>query len=96
MGPQHLDFLVHLDSDDLVNVYQWHIQQDHALRQRASESMSDEEVVRFGKRYMPAYELYPGQLRRGIFRSGLSDSEKGQLRVVLGQDRIFVDTFLYQ
>jgi D-glycerate 3-kinase len=31
MGPQHLDCLVHLDTDDLVNVYEWRIQQEHAL-----------------------------------------------------------------
>jgi D-glycerate 3-kinase len=96
MGPQHLDFLVHLDTDDLVNVYQWRIQQEHALRQRASESMSDEEVVRFVKRYMPAYELYLDQLRRGIFDSTLSDAGKGQLRVVLDQDRNIVDTVMHK
>ncbi|CAI7670253.1 unnamed protein product [Penicillium bialowiezense] len=49
MGPQHLDFIVHLDTDDLVNVYQWRIQQEHALRQRTNESMTDEEVIRFVK-----------------------------------------------
>jgi D-glycerate 3-kinase len=27
MGPQHFDYLVHLDTDDLVNVYEWRIQQ---------------------------------------------------------------------
>lgn len=96
MGPQHLDFLVHLDTDNLVNVYQWRIQQEHALRQRASESMSDEEVVRFVKGYMPAYELHLDQLRRGLFNSSLSDAGKGQLRVVLDQDRNIVDTVLYQ
>ncbi|KAJ5336793.1 uncharacterized protein N7506_004815 [Penicillium brevicompactum] len=95
MGPQHLDFIVHLDTDDLVNVYQWRIQQEHALRQRANESMSDEEVIRFVKGYMPAYELYLDQLRRGFFDATSSDTGKGQLRVVLNQTRKVVETALY-
>ncbi|KAJ9481981.1 hypothetical protein VN97_g11472 [Penicillium thymicola] len=38
IGPQHLNFLVHLDTDDLVNVYRWRMQQEHALRTRRNES----------------------------------------------------------
>lgn len=94
MGPQHLDFLVHLDTNDLVNVYQWRMQQEHALRQRTNESMTDEEVIQFVKGYMPAYELYLDQLRRGFFDKSLG-GEKGQLRVVLDENRKVVDTVLY-
>ena len=97
MGTRHLHFLVHLDTDDLVNVYQWRIQQEHALRQRASESMTDEEVIQFVKGYMPAYELYLDQLRHGFFDFNSFDvGQKGQLRVVLDQDRKVVNTVLYQ
>ncbi|KAJ5865017.1 uncharacterized protein N7529_006933 [Penicillium soppii] len=97
MGPRHLDFLVHLDSDDLANVYQWRVQQEHALRQRACESMTDEDVVQFVKSYMPAYELYLDQLRCGFFNLKSSDvAKKGQLRVVLDQDRKVVNTVLYE
>lgn len=97
MGPQHLDFLVHLDTDDLVNVYRWRMQQEHALRARTNESMTDEKVVQFVKGYMPAYELYLGQLRWGFFGSTASNAEnKGQLRVVLDQDRTVVDIELYK
>lgn len=95
MGPRHLDFLVHLDTDDLLNVYQWRLQQEHTLRQRVGESMTDEEVVSFVKGYMPAYELYLDQLRSGFFHCTSSDSKKDQLRIVLDQDRKIVDTFLY-
>ncbi|CAG8324748.1 unnamed protein product [Penicillium salamii] len=94
MGPQHLDFLVHLDTNDLVNVYQWRMQQEHALRQRTNESMTDEEVIQFVKGYMPAYELYLDQLRRGFFDKSVG-GEKGQLRVVLDENRKVVDTVLY-
>ncbi|CAG8159348.1 unnamed protein product [Penicillium nalgiovense] len=97
MGPQHLDFLVHLDTNDLVNVYRWRMQQEHALRARTNESMTDEQVVQFVEGYMPAYELYLGQLRRGFFGSTASNAEnKGQLRVVLDQDRTVVDIELYK
>lgn len=34
MGPQHFDFLVHLVTEDLVNVYGWRAEQEHALRQK--------------------------------------------------------------
>lgn len=56
--------------------------------------MSDLEVVRFVKGYMPAYELYLDQLRSGFFRSSQSDVEKGQLRVILNQERKIVGMHL--
>ncbi|KAJ5761083.1 hypothetical protein N7520_008239 [Penicillium odoratum] len=83
MGPKHFDYLVHLDTNDLVNVYQWRVQQEHALWNRKARGMTDEEVVEFVKGYMPAYELYLDRLREGIF----SEEGKGQLRVVLDQER---------
>lgn len=56
--------------------------------------MSDLEVVRFVKGYMPAYELYLDQLRSGFFRSSQSDVEKGQLRVILNKERKIVGMHL--
>lgn len=92
MGPRHFDFLVHLDTDDLGNVYEWRMQQERALRLRGNGAMSDGEVVRFVEGYMPAYELYLDQLRRGFFRGDRAGSgEKGQLRVVLDKGRKIVD-----
>ncbi|KAJ5819900.1 hypothetical protein N7474_005491 [Penicillium riverlandense] len=95
MGPQHLDFLVHLDTNDLVNVYQWRIQQEHALREIKNEGMMDEQVVDFVRGYMPAYELYLDQLRDGFFGLDMT-ARKGQLRVVLDRERRVVDTVLYK
>ncbi|KAJ6093402.1 hypothetical protein N7486_008691 [Penicillium sp. IBT 16267x] len=91
MGPSHFDYLVHLDTDDLVNVYEWRMEQERALRQYKGAGMTDEEVVDFVKGYMPAYELYLDQLREGIFADGEGN---GQLRVVLDQRRkiIAIDT----
>jgi D-glycerate 3-kinase len=90
MGPQHSDYLIHLDTDDLVNVYEWRIQQEHALWQVKSQGMTDDEVVRFVKGYMPAYELYLDQLRHGFFRSHAGCEEKGQLSVILDRERNIV------
>ncbi|KAJ5727644.1 hypothetical protein N7493_005464 [Penicillium malachiteum] len=84
MGPGHFDYLVHLDTDDLVNVYEWRIQQEHALWQWKNRGMSDEEVVSFVRGYMPAYELYLDQLRAGLFSD---DKDKGQLRLILDKER---------
>ncbi|KAJ5644583.1 hypothetical protein N7507_010594 [Penicillium longicatenatum] len=84
MGPDHFDYLVHLDTDDLVNVYEWRMEQEHALRRYKGAGMTDEEVIKFVKGYMPAYELYLDQLREGIFADGQG---KEQLSVVLDKGR---------
>lgn len=49
MGPQHFDFLVHLDTLDLVNVYTWRMEQERALCRIKGTSMTDDQVVDFGK-----------------------------------------------
>ncbi|KAJ5793206.1 uncharacterized protein N7503_009184 [Penicillium pulvis] len=84
MGPKHFNYLLHLDTDDLVNVYGWRMEQERALRQYKSAGMTDDEVLKFVRGYMPAYELYLNQLRKGLF-AGIEG--KGQLCVVLDQGR---------
>ncbi|KAE9973531.1 hypothetical protein EG328_004372 [Venturia inaequalis] len=86
MGPQFFDAFIHLDTDDLRNVYRWRIEQEHALIKLKGEGMSDERVVAFVQGYMPSYELYLDQLRRGFFE-GEEKGKKIHLRVVLGVDR---------
>lgn len=54
MGPQHLDYLVHPGTDDLMNVYRWRMQQEHALRRSQDAGMPDEQVISFVECYMPA------------------------------------------
>lgn len=41
MGPRHFDYLFHLDTDDLVNVYEWRVQQEHALWRMKNQGMTD-------------------------------------------------------
>ncbi|KAJ9657653.1 hypothetical protein H2198_004181 [Neophaeococcomyces mojaviensis] len=54
MGPQNFDCLVHLDTDDLMNVYTWRLDQEHALKRCKGSGMSDTEVVGFVRGYMPS------------------------------------------
>lgn len=72
------------------------MKQEHALRARTNESMTDEQVVQFVKGYMAAYKLYLDRLRRGFFALSAPNADnKGHLRVVLDQDRIVVGIDLY-
>lgn len=67
MRPSEFDYMVLLDTDDLANVYKWRIDQEHALRARTGKGMSDEQVIRFVRGYMPAYECYLSRLQEEPF-----------------------------
>jgi D-glycerate 3-kinase len=82
MGPQHFDFFVHIDTDDLRNVYTWRLQQEHKMLETKGSGMSDEQVMAFVDGYMPSYELYLDTLRQGFFE------DKGRMvRVILDKGR---------
>jgi D-glycerate 3-kinase len=82
MGPQHFDFFIHLDTDDLQNVYTWRLQQEHKMIEAKGSGMSDEQVRAFIDGYMPSYEIYLDKLREGLF------DEKGrQVRIELDRLR---------
>ncbi|OAK99748.1 P-loop containing nucleoside triphosphate hydrolase protein [Phaeosphaeriaceae sp. SRC1lsM3a] len=82
MGPQHFDFFVHIDTNDLRNVYTWRLQQEHKMIEGKGSGMSDEQVRAFIDGYMPSYEIYLDRLREGLFQ------EKGRMvRVVLDKAR---------
>ena len=83
MGPQHFDFFVHLDTENLRNVYRWRLQQEHAMWKVKGAGMSDENVRAFVRGYMPAYELYLEDLREGFFGKGSGR----HVRVVLDMER---------
>ncbi|KAI5786019.1 D-glycerate 3-kinase-like protein [Pyronema domesticum] len=74
------DFLIHIDAEDINYVYTWRLEQERAMIELRGSGMSEEEVRNFVDGYMPGYELYVDQLRKGIFE------ERGkQIRVVLGK-----------
>lgn len=45
-------------ADDIQNVYEWRLQQEHALKKLTGQSMTDEQVRKFIDRYFPSYQLY--------------------------------------
>ncbi|CUS09533.1 unnamed protein product [Tuber aestivum] len=80
-----LNALIHIDAEDISCVYDWRTQQEHDLISARGSGMTDDQVIEFVNGYMPAYELYIDNLRRGSFGA------KGkQLRVVIGKDRNIV------
>ncbi|KAF3083959.1 hypothetical protein TWF102_000530 [Orbilia oligospora] len=91
MGPQHWDYLVHLDTDDLRNVYAWRLEQEAWLWKLKGTGMSDEAVIEFIKGYMPAYELYLGHLRRGFFQALGERKANCQLSMKLDSARRIVE-----
>ncbi|PYI35511.1 P-loop containing nucleoside triphosphate hydrolase protein [Aspergillus indologenus CBS 114.80] len=79
------DAFVHLDTDDLQNVYTWRWEQEVKLRATTGNGMAEEEVQRFIDNYMPAYYLYIDRLRRGVVPRGR------QLRLVLDSHRTITE-----
>ena len=82
MGPQHFDFFIHIDTDDLHNVYTWRLEQEHKMIEAKGSGMSDNQVRAFIDGYMPSYEIYLDQLRAGLF-----EDEGRMVRVVLNRER---------
>ncbi|KAJ4364983.1 hypothetical protein N0V83_008599 [Neocucurbitaria cava] len=82
MGPQHFDFFIHIDTDNLRNVYTWRLQQEHKMIEVKGTGMTDDQVRAFVDGYMPSYEMYLDKLRDGLFE------DKGRLvKVVLTKER---------
>lgn len=85
MKPDMFDFFVHLDTDNLRNVYQWRIDQEHKLIEAKGEGMSDQDVVEFVSGYMPSYELYLNKLNKEpVSKAGDGSCH---IRVLLDVDR---------
>ena len=89
LNPSKFDYLIHLDTSNLSNVYHWRIQQEHALRESKGTGMTDEEVIKFVQVYMPAYELYLERLKEEPFipHNASSVPGKNQLCVILDENR---------
>ncbi|KAF7872581.1 hypothetical protein EAF04_003501 [Stromatinia cepivora] len=87
------NIFIHIDAQDTQYVYEWRKQQEEALRREKGTGMTDEQVKEFVDGYYPAYELFLGGVRRGIFRGKKPEGEWDgkQLRLVVGKDRRVVD-----
>lgn len=49
-------------TNDIGNVYEWRLQQEHQLLLNEGRGMTDEQVHKFVDRYYPCYELYYNRL----------------------------------
>ncbi|KAL8243562.1 hypothetical protein R6Q59_009820 [Mikania micrantha] len=83
-----LDAFILIDAADTYYVYKWRLQQEEGLWAKKGSGMTSEQVINFVNGYYPAYELYTDTLREEVFkRSGNESTEKGQLRLIVGEDR---------
>jgi D-glycerate 3-kinase len=57
--------------------------------------MTDEEVIRFVKGYMPAYELYLDEMRDQLRHGFFEEKSKGRVRILLDQDREIQEFLAY-
>lgn len=76
-----IDVFLHLSPQQLDQVYQWRLQQEHHMQQtRHVKGLTDDQVRQFVDTYMPAYELYLPQLNEygffGFQQQQQQDSEK--------------------
>lgn len=84
------DAFIHIDAEDTEYVYDWRLEQEHHLIRERGTGMTDEQVVKFVDAYYPAYELFADGVRSGIF----PDRPGHQLRLVVGKDRLVIDTLI--
>ncbi|KAF5001506.1 hypothetical protein FGRMN_977 [Fusarium graminum] len=91
-GPQHFDGFVHLSTDRLAQVYEWRLDQERALRKH-KPGMTDEQVIKFVKGYMPAYELFLESLQNDNLFQGVTggEGEKKHIQVVLNRAREVIE-----
>ncbi|KAI8364484.1 P-loop containing nucleoside triphosphate hydrolase protein [Choanephora cucurbitarum] len=68
----YFDIFIHLSPQQLNQVYQWRLQQEHSLKLTKGQGLSDEAVRLFVDSYMPAYQLYLPRLDQvGFYGYGL-------------------------
>lgn len=81
---EFFDVDILFDTDDINNVYEWRIQQEHELIKNRGTGMTDEQVRAFIARYMVVYELY----YREFTERGTPSTPPGQnFRIKLDRDR---------
>ncbi|CAG8671838.1 16588_t:CDS:2 [Dentiscutata erythropus] len=98
-----LDIFVHIDAQDINYVYQWRLEQERNMRNLGKGGMTDEQVIDFIDRYMPAYELYLPKLRNQNFFCENEDEVeckdheqhyRRHLKVVLDNKRELINVIL--
>lgn len=80
MGPGTFDALVLLQAQETTFVYDWRLQQEHAMWAAKGRGMTDDQVKAFVDRYYTSYELYLPKLIQGMF-SGTKPGRQLNLRM---------------
>ncbi|CCG83693.1 protein of unknown function [Taphrina deformans PYCC 5710] len=80
MGPQSFDALVLLQAQETTFVYDWRLQQEHAMWAVKGRGMTDDQVKAFVDRYYTSYELYLPRLISGMF-TGTKQGRQLNLRM---------------
>lgn len=83
------DEFIYLHTDDINNVYQWRLQQEHDLIAQHGAGMTDAQVVDFIDRYMACYKLY----YETMCDHGLPNVTS--LRISIARDRTVVSTAVF-
>jgi D-glycerate 3-kinase len=79
------DGLVWLSAENINFVYEWRLQQEHAMIAALGTGMTDEQIKNFVDGYMPAYEMYIDGLMNGEVFAGKTGRQI--LRIDYGRHR---------
>lgn len=88
MGSTGFEHLIHLDTEDLANVYLLRLDQEHALRMKTGKDITNIFVMQTVQGYVPSYELYLRRLQQEPFVEPDQEGMKRHMRVVLYGERI--------
>ncbi|KAJ6259624.1 hypothetical protein Dda_5262 [Drechslerella dactyloides] len=88
------DAFVHLDAQELGYVYDWRLEQEHAMIRIKGTGMTDKQVVEFINGYIPGYELYLHRMREGVVKKD-GDDLKRSLRIVMGKQRETIESHVF-
>ncbi|KAK2630443.1 hypothetical protein QTJ16_001263 [Diplocarpon rosae] len=84
------DAFIHIDAAETSFVYAWRQEQEAVMKIERGSGMTEEQVTKFVDGYYPAYELFTGALREGLFK-GNKGGESKQLRLIVARDRKVTD-----
>lgn len=76
------DFFICLDTESVLNVYEWRAEQEKALIMERGKGMTEEQVHAFVDRYMPMYFLYYQWM---CLRGCASENHNLQIKIDLGR-----------
>lgn len=88
----YFDYFIGLRTDEIKNVYQWRLEQEHTLKKlrQHKTGMSDDEVKAFVDRYMPVYEMYYD----GFCNSVCVNAECHNLKLTIDKNRTLLKSIL--